>query len=44
MGAPVLVGAGIGAATSLAMGRDPLMGAALGGLSGGAFGGAEGFW
>jgi len=43
MGAPVLVGAGIGAATSLAMGRDPLMGAALGGLSGGAFGGVEGF-
>lgn len=42
MGAPVLVGAGIGAATSLAMGRDPLMGAALGGISGGAFGGSEG--
>jgi len=43
MGSPVLIGAGIGAATSLAMGRDPLMGAALGGISGGAFGGAEGF-
>ena len=43
MGAPVLVGAGIGAVTSLAMGKDPLMGAAMGGLSGGAFGGAEGF-
>ena len=43
MGAPVLVGAGIGALTSLATGRDPLQGAALGGLSGGAFGGAEGF-
>ena len=43
MGAPVLVGAGIGAISSLAMGKDPLMGAAMGGLSGGAFGGAEGF-
>tara|TARA_R110000822_G_scaffold52302_4_gene135573 strand:+ start:724 stop:1521 length:798 start_codon:yes stop_codon:yes gene_type:complete len=43
MGAPVLVGAGIGAATSLAMGKDPLMGAAMGGLSGGAFGGAGSF-
>jgi hypothetical protein len=43
MGAPVLVGAGIGAVTSLAMGKDPLMGAAMGGLTGGAFGGAEGF-
>lgn len=42
MGAPVLIGAGIGAATSLATGRDPLMGAALGGISGGAFGGSEG--
>lgn len=43
MGAPVLVGAGIGALTSLATGRDPLAGAALGGLSGGAFGGSTGF-
>ena len=43
MGAPVLVGAGIGAVTSLAMGKDPLMGAAMGGLTGGAFGGSEGF-
>lgn len=43
MGAPVLVGAGIGALTSLATGRDPLQGAALGGVTGGAFGGSTGF-
>lgn len=43
MGAPVLVGAGIGAVASLATGRDPLQGAILGGVTGGAFGGAEGF-
>lgn len=43
MGAPVLIGAGIGAVGALATGGDPLRGAALGGLSGGAFGGAEGF-
>lgn len=43
MGAPVLVGAGIGALTSLATGRDPLQGAALGGMTGGAFGGSTGF-
>lgn len=43
MGAPVLVGAGIGAISSLAMGKDPLMGAAMGGLTGGAFGGSTGF-
>ena len=43
MGAPVLVGAGIGALTSLATGRDPLAGAAMGGLTGGAFGGSTGF-
>ena len=43
MGAPVLAGMGIGAITSLAMGKDPLMGAAVGGASGGMFGGAEGF-
>ena len=43
MGAPVLVGMGMGALTSLAMGKDPLMGAAVGGASGGMFGGAEGF-
>lgn len=43
MGAPVLVGMGMGALTSLAMGKDPLMGAAVGGASGGMFGGADGF-
>jgi len=43
MGAPVLVGAGVGALASLATGRDPLQGAALGGLTGGAFGGSAGF-
>lgn len=42
MGAPVLVGAGIGAVSSLAMGRDPLQGALLGGVTGGAFGGSGG--
>lgn len=40
--AHVLVGAGIGAATSLATGGDPMKGALLGGVTGGAFGGAEG--
>lgn len=43
MGAPVLVGMGMGALTSLAMGKDPLMGAAVGGASGGMFGGTGGF-
>lgn len=43
MGAPVLIGAGVGALTSLATGRDPLAGAAMGGLTGGAFGGSTGF-
>ena len=43
MGAPVLIGAGIGAVGSLATGRSPLQGALLGGITGGAFGGAEGF-
>lgn len=43
MGAPVLIGAGIGAATSLATGGNPFRGALLGGVTGGAFGGAEGF-
>ena len=37
----MLMGAGIGAATSLATGNDPLQGAALGGASGG-FGGGLG--
>lgn len=41
MAAP-LVGAGIGAVTSLATGRDPLQGALLGGVGGGLFGGAGG--
>jgi hypothetical protein len=40
MGAPVLIGAGIGAATSLATGGNPLQGALLGGIGGGTFGGS----
>lgn len=40
--AHILIGAGIGAATSLATGGDPVKGALLGGVTGGAFGGAEG--
>jgi len=43
MGAPVLVGAGIGAISSLATGKNPLQGALLGGVTGGAFGGSTGF-
>ena len=43
MGAPVLMGAGIGAITALATGNDVFKGAALGGLGGGAFGGSAGF-
>lgn len=43
MGPPLLIGAGIGAATSLAMGKNPFMGALLGGATGGMFGGAGGF-
>ena len=42
MGAPVLIGAGIGAATSLATGGNPLQGALLGGIGGGTFGGSGG--
>ena len=42
MGAPVLAGMGIGAALALAQGRDPLKAAAIGGVSGGMFGGADG--
>jgi len=42
MGAPVLAGMGIGAAMALAQGRDPLKAAAIGGVSGGFFGGADG--
>jgi len=41
MAAPI-IGAGIGAVTSLAMGRDPLQGALLGGVTGGITGGMEG--
>ena len=43
MGPPMIIGAGLGAATSLAMGKNPFMGALLGGATGGAFGGAGGF-
>jgi len=43
MGAPVLMGAGIGAITALATGNNVFKGAALGGLGGGAFGGSTGF-
>ncbi len=43
MGMPVLIGAGVGALSSAAMGKSPLTGALLGGATGGAFGGAEGF-
>lgn len=43
MGAPVLAGMGMGALTALATGKDPFMGAAVGGASGGMFGGADGF-
>ena len=43
MGAPVMVGMGVGALTALATGKDPLTGAAVGGVSGGMFGGADGF-
>jgi len=40
---PVLIGAGVGALSSAAMGKSPLTGALLGGATGGAFGGAGGF-
>ena len=40
---PVIIGAGVGALSSAAMGKSPLTGALLGGVTGGAFGGAEGF-
>ena len=43
MGAPVLAGMGMGALTALATGKDPFMGAAIGGASGGMFGGTDGF-
>jgi len=40
MGPPLLIGAGLGAITSAAMGKNPFMGALLGGATGGLFGGA----
>lgn len=41
MGAPVLIGAGVGALGSAIMGKDPLKGAAIGGTLGAGYGGAE---
>jgi len=38
---PMLIGAGIGALSSAAMGKSPFTGALLGGATGGAFGGSE---
>ena len=43
MGAPVLGGMGIGAALALAQGRDPFKAVAIGGVTGGMFGGSDGF-
>jgi hypothetical protein len=43
MGQAVLIGAGLGAISSAAMGKSPFTGALLGGATGGAFGGAGGF-
>jgi hypothetical protein len=43
MGPPMLIGAGLGALSSAAMGKSPFTGALLGGVTGGAFGGAGGF-
>src|SRR5512137_1956747 len=40
MGAPVLIGAGVGALGSAIMGKDPLKGAAIGGTLGAGYGGA----
>lgn len=40
---PMLIGAGVGALSSAAMGKSPFTGALLGGATGGAFGGAGGF-
>ena len=39
----MLIGAGVGAVSSAAMGKNPFTGALLGGATGGAFGGAGGF-
>ena len=43
MGAPMIVGAGVGALASAATGKSPFTGALLGGATGGMFGGASGF-
>ena len=43
MGQAMLIGAGLGALSSAAMGKSPFTGALLGGATGGAFGGAGGF-
>ena len=43
MGMPMIIGAGVGALSSAAMGKSPFTGALLGGATGGAFGGAGGF-
>lgn len=40
MGAPVLIGAGVGALGSAIMGKNPLQGAAIGGTLGAGYGGA----
>ena len=40
---PMIIGAGVGALSSAAMGKSPFTGALLGGVTGGAFGGAGGF-
>ena len=42
MGMPMIIGAGVGALSSAAMGKSPFTGALLGGVTGGAFGGAGG--
>lgn len=44
MGPPILIGAGLGAITSAAMGKSPFTGALLGGATGGMFGGAGGLF
>jgi hypothetical protein len=43
MGMPMIIGAGVGALSSAAMGKSPFTGALLGGATGGAFGGAGSF-
>ena len=41
MGMPMIIGAGVGALSSAAMGKSPFTGALLGGATGGMFGGSE---